>query len=286
MKPATILSLFSIFFTSYTFAWTITADFEEGIVGDQAESPNPDAFSIVAGNSKYADTPALSGSQSGSVTAIQGNTGFGLWGGGFEFPSKLKEGDQIWSRINVLYPPGWDFSCGGCRQAMKFMRIHTASAGGANEGFYNTLIKGGTTGGLITADSEVNGGEFWNNNGAGSLLFNLGTPVIRGQWHTYEQQVKFSSVPGKGIYRIWQDGNLIFEDLKTATLRSSTSKSDYIYIWTYWNNGAPRTQTAYTDDIVITSEIPGKKDASGNPYIGVGASIYVARPKPPSMASN
>lgn len=285
MKPNTILFLVSIFFSSHAFAWTITADFEEGKIGDKAESPSTDAFHIVAGHSQYASTPALSGSQSGSVTATAGNTGFGVWGGGFNFPSNLKQGDQIWFRINVLYPEGWDFSCDGCRQGMKFMRIHTATSGGSNEGFYNTLIKGSSTGGLITADSEVLGSEFWINNGNGDV-FDKGTPVIRGKWHTYEQYVKWSSVPGEGIYRIWQDGNLIFEDLKTATLRSSTSISDYIYLYTYWNNGAPRTQTSYVDDVVVTNEVPSKKDANGNPYIGVGPSKYIAPPKSPTPVTN
>jgi len=280
MKPTIALFLFSIVFTSNTLAWTITAGFEKGKIGDKAESPNADAFHIVAGNSKYTGKPALSGSQSASVTAVKGQTGFGKWGGGFKFPTTLKQGDQIWFRVNILYPEGWDFSCGGCRQGMKFMRIHTATSSGKNEGFYNTLIRGGTTGGLITADSEVLGSSFWINNGNGDV-FNKGTPVIRGKWHTYEQYIKWSSVPGKGIYRVWQDGNLIFEDLKTATLRSSTSISDYIYLYTYWNNGAPRTQTAYIDDVVVTNEIPGKKDAYGNSYVGVGASIYIAPPKPP-----
>ncbi len=269
-------------FTTHAFAWEITADFEGGTIGEKAESPNYDAFGIAAGNSKYASSPAISGSQSASVFAKQGSTGFGVWGGGFDFPQDLKEGDTIWARLNVYYPSGWTFDCSPCTQGVKFMRIHTKSSGGSNEGYHSNLIKGGSTGGLITADSEVNGSPFWINNNNGAGLRNLGTPAGRNQWITYEMQIKFHSKTNQGIYRIWQDGNLIFEDLKTATLRSSTSSADLIYIYSYWNNGAPKDQTSYIDDIVITNEIPGRTDSNGNSYIGVGPSIYISPPNPPS----
>lgn len=288
MKITTILLLLSIFSTSQVFAWTISADFENELatVDTIANSPNPDAFHGAAGRSRYAETPALSGNQSGSVLATKGETGFGVWGGGFTFPQALKEGDEIWFRVNVYYPAGWDFSCGGCSQGVKFMRIHTSSATGSNEGYHSTLIRSGTTtGGLIAVDSEVNR-EFYDSGKINADIFDLGTPIIRDQWTTYEMYIKFSSIFNQGIYRVWQDGNLIFEDLISATLFSSTSESKRIYLYTYWNNGAPKTQTSYVDDIVITSEVPGKKDADGNPYIGVGPSIYVAPPEPPTPVSS
>jgi len=285
----TLLFIFSILLTSHVYAaWEIKADFETGAVGDTAQLPNTDAFHDTAKDSKYADSPALSGSQSGSVTVKQGENGFSNWGGSFKFPTNLKEGDNIWFRVNVYYPKGWDFSC-SCSQGMKFMRIHTASSSGLNEGYHSTLIKGGTTGGLITVDTEVEGSEFKLNNAGPDFnndqRQNLGTPAPRDRWITYEMQIKLHSTSGKGIYRVWQDGNLIFEDLKTATLRSPTSISDFVYLYTYWNNGAPVTQTSYVDDIVVTSTVPGKKDASGNSYIGVGASIYISIPNPPTLVT-
>jgi len=283
MKPTTILFLF--FFSSNTLAWTIKADFEnpQATTSTIANTPNPDSFHDAAGQSRYVDTPALSGSQSGSVSVTKGETGFGRWGGGFAFPQPLKDGDELWFRVNVYYPEGWDFTCSGCNQGVKFMRIATRSAAGKGEGYHSILIRSGTTtGGLIAVDSEVQR-EFYKSGKTNADIFDLGTPIIRDRWYTYEMYIKFSSVAGKGIYRVWQDGNLIFEDLKAATLYSATSESFRIYLYTYWNNGAPKTQTSYVDDIVITSEVPAKKDANGNPYIGVGPSIYVAPPGfPPS----
>lgn len=277
-----LLILITLAFSAQVPAWTVKRGFEDGAAGVKAETP--DSFDGTAGRSSFTSNQAivLNGNLSGTVTVNKGEEGFGFWGGSFDFPTALKEGQEIWFRVYVMYPTGWDFSCGVCSQGMKFMRIHTASSGGSNEGYYSTLIKGGLTGGKIVVDSEVMGVDFWNNNGSGAGLQNRGTAVIRDKWYAYEQYVKWSSVPGQGIHRVWQDGNLIFEDLKTATLRSSTSKSDFIYLYTYWNNGAPQTQTSYVDEVVITSDTPPNRDAQGNPLIGVSSNYtYTAPPNPP-----
>jgi len=270
----TSVTAYFLLLSSPAFAWIVTADFEGGVVGTKAQVPfssNSDAFNDAAGDSKYVDSPVLTGNQAGSVSINQGAEGFGTWGGGFNFPSRLGEGDSIWFRVNAYYPEGWDFSTPGAAEGMKFMRIHSAAANGNNEGYHALQISGGATGGLINASTEINGTAFFNNNGPYpyTKARRLGTDIARDQWGTYEMQVDLSSVPGEGAFRLWQDGNLIFEDLETATLRSSTSVLDFIYLYTYWNSGAPRTQTSYVDDIVITSDTPSNFDAFGNPMIGV-----------------
>jgi len=255
--------------SSPVFAWVISAGFEGGVLGTRAQSPNPDAFLDAAGDSKYVDSPVLTGSQAGSVSINEGETAFGTWGGGFGYPS-LGEGEELWFRINVYYPEGWDFGCGGCTEGMKFMRVVTRGANGDSEGAHSTLLQGGVTGGLLNANTEVDT-SFWANNGPWpyAAARGLGDPVERDRWTTYEMYLKFSSVEDEGIFRVWQDENLIFEDLQTPTLRSATSTSDLIWLYTYWNNGAPQTQTSYVDDILITNETPNKVDAFGNPMIGM-----------------
>lgn len=277
------LLLLALVFSTQVPAWTIQRGFEDGAPGVKAETP--DSFDGAAGRSSFTNNAALvlDGTMSGTVTALQNEEGFGNWGGAFDFPTPLREGSEVWFRVYVMYPTGWDFSCGNCSQGMKFMRIHTVSPSGGNEGYMDNLIMGSTTGGRITASSEVNDVAFWNNNGGAAGLQGLGTDIARNRWYAYEQYVKWSSVPGQGVYRIWQDGKLIFEDTKTATLRTSSSLSDFIYLYTYWNNGAPRTQTSYVDNIVITSDKPSNRDANGNPYIGVGAFKVVAAPNPPTI---
>jgi len=249
--------------------WTIRANFETGNVGDVAQRI-PDAFHTTASRSLIANSPVLNGSQSASCTIDEGSTGGG-WGGSFNYPQVLREGDSVWWRMNYYYPAGFDFSC-GCTEGTKHMRIHVSRENASNVGYLGNLVMGGSTGGYIVCASEVAAaGEFTANNYTSGNYdkFTNGEVIPRDTWMTVEFQVKFG-LAGFGEYRCWQDGILILEDLQSRTLSASTDYSDFVYLLNYWNNGAPRTQTLYVDDIILTSETPSNTDANGNPYIGVG----------------
>ena len=62
------------------------------------------------------------------------------------------------------------------------------------------------------------------------------------------------------------------------TLNTSDAFADLFYLFSYWNGGAPQTQTMYVDDIIVTSQTPTTKDAQGNPYIGMGETIPPEQP--------
>jgi len=223
----------------------------------------------------YSDTaPSINGTQVAVASIERGDQGFGRWGGAFDFPD-LSEGQEIWFRVFIYYPIGFDFTISR-GVGLKTLRIHTASSTGSNEGYFDMLsngIKGITVGSEITSD-------FFENNARWKAI---GSPIITGRYHAYEQYVKFSSEPGKGIYRVWQDGKLVFEDTQTKTMRSTTSVSDFIYIWSYWNGNAPKSQEAYLDYVVITNETPVTKDKNGNPYIGLGGVELFTTPNPPKI---
>lgn len=286
------LFLFFFTFTNQAVAWTIDAKFEDGQAGQKAMLTNNDAFHSHANNSKYSTAQKLSGNQSGSVTTVGGDTsgGFGKWGGSWNFDSKLKEGDEIWFRAWVYYPTNFDFSSSSS-EGMKFMRIHVASANGDNEGYHHNYIKDGGNKGKLFIGGEVRGNDgktIFDNKSKAQLRGTSDAGIVQislGQWHSYEQYVRFDSTPGKGIRRTWFDGQLVMEDKKTATLGSPGSYSDFIYIWTYWNGGAPKTQTAYIDDVIITSDQPNNTDSKGNPFIGTGSVTIHARPNPPTSIS-
>lgn len=275
MKPTFFLLLLPILFTSPAYAWVVSADFEDGVVGTTALS-NTDGFHDAAGDSQYASSPALSGSNSASVNATGGQTGFGDLGGIIRYPA-ISEGDELWFRVNVYYPAGWSFSCGGCTEGMKFMRLNTrTSANGSSQGYHDALINDRGAGGLIWLGSEVDGAGF-----PYDTARRIGTPAQFDQWIAYEMYVKYSADPAQGVRRFWKDGVLISEITNIRTLRSASDISNAAYLYTYWNNGAPKTQTSYIDDIIITNVIPSRQDAAGNPYVGVGASIYIAPPNAP-----
>ena len=244
--------------------WTITADFEEGTLDEEAEG-NASSFSDAFSNSVYSNVQVHSGSQAAEMSITQGETGFGQWGGMFRFPSVLKEGDEIWFRTYLYFPT--DFPFQAAPGFLKCMRIHTASASGDNEGYLGALIY--NTGSHISIVSEVT--EDWYRNN--SDWRTNGGQVPHNEWHAIEQYIKFSSVPGEGITRVWQNGILFKEETTTNTLRSATSVSDFIYLFTYWNGGAPATVKAYVDDVIITSQTPANTDADGNPYIGLATTL-------------
>lgn len=263
------ICLLVLLFSTQAFSWSILADFESGIVGEKAQS-TVDAFHSDAGASRYVAGPVLKGNQAASVSIRSGRTGFGSWGGVFYFPTDLVEGDEVWYQVNVYFPDGWDFDCGGCTEGVKFMRIHTKSDSGVNEGYHTILIKGGKQGGKVSVNTEVNAPGFRYNR-------ELGDDVTRERWHTYEMYIKFSSI--KGVYRVWKDGKLLDEQF-VKTLNSSTSRSSAAYLFTYWNNGAPKDQTAFVDEITVKSDRPVRRDTQGNPYIGY---FGTKAPKPPLL---
>jgi len=263
-------------------AWTIKADFENGSIGDKAQSAGD--FTEAFGNTRYTNKHVHSGNQAAVTSIKKGDPAFGLWGGSFTFPTKLKEGDEVWYRSWVYLPVGFPFSVLiKSTEGLKLMRIHTQSSSGSNEGYIHIYLHGtDSTDGSIFVGSEVNPGTFWSNNPISKLRHIKGVPpVVSGKWYAFEMYVKFSSLAGQGIYRVWQNGRLIFEDTKTATLTSSTSVSDFAYLWSYYNFGADAV--AYMDDVIITNEIPGNKDAHGNHFIGIGKTTFLSRPAPPEI---
>jgi hypothetical protein len=209
---------------------------------------------------------------SSEVGIAQGDTN--NMGGSFNFPTALGEGEEVWVRGYLYFPAGFDFSASG--QGLKTLRIHVKTSSGGNEGYHDVLINNG-----LTVGSEIGNPQFAPNNPSRN---SIGQPITTGKWHAIEMYVKYSATPGKGVYRVWQNGNLIFEDKLTHTLRSSSSKADFIYLFTYWNGGAPKTQKAYVDDFIVTNQRPSNTDAHGNPYIGVSGTVSITPPPNPPSA--
>ena len=259
IKPFVLVIVYSLPFPSQVFAWTLNIDFEDGLVGDLAQGKG--ALSEAFSHTKYTNAVRNTGNLAAELMIDKGSEGWGSWGGEIKFPIALHQGDEIWFRTYIYFPSDFDFSATGI--GLKMMRIHT-SKDKTNEGYVDVLVARSNG---LTISGEIDP-LFFENNGVQTWK-GIADVVPRGTWQAYEQYVKFSSVPGDGIYRVWQNGKLVFEDAVTRTLRSPTSKSDWIYIFGYWNGNAPKTQKAYMDSTVVTSEHPGNTDAHGNPFIGL-----------------
>jgi len=256
---------------SQLYAWTRTADFEGGVVGDFAVAPN--ALTTNAGQATFSDKFKHTGTRALQAEVQQGKTAYG---GRINYPSALGEGDEVWYRAYWYYPAGFDFTSSGI--GLKTMRISTEDSTG-NTG-HLTMLRSATNG-TINPGSEVVTQNFYNFLYANYPGGTTGQVIGTGVWHCFEMYVKFSSVPGNGVYRIWQNGKLVFEDSTNQTLRTSTGNSKYVLIGNYWNGSGPQTQSAYVDDIVITNQKPSQVDAHGNPMIGLAGAPIIAPPNPP-----
>jgi hypothetical protein len=267
----------------HAFAWTVVADFEVGDVGTKAENAN--GFTSAFSTTKITREQVHSGTQAAKTSIDKGVTGYGDWGGLWSLPTELKEGDEYWFRVWTYFPDGFDFSCGGCSEGVKFMRTRTASSAGAHEGYHNFFL---STEGMIVATSVDTSAFYSKYTWPHAEIRGIGNPVTTGEWHAYEVYLKFSATAGKGIFRAWQDGKLLFEDTSTPTLRSASSVVTQASVWTYWNNNSPKSQSAYIDSVVITNERPKNMDANGNYFVGLStnstASVSVA-PKSPGLVS-
>ncbi len=276
------LILFLIGFSVPSYAWVIDANFEGGKIGSIANGPT--GISTCFDQTVFTNEKVHSGKMAAKATINAATDGFGKFGGNWILSGnqRLYEGDEIWYRTWVYVPSNFSFSCGGCTEGPKFMRIHTASSNGDNQGYWNLhlLESGITLATSVTQDFYKNHPYPWTD------TRKINGSIAKGSWHAYEQYIKFSATPGKGIYRAWYDGKLIFEDKITKTLKSSTSYVNKIQLFTYWRGTTKEqpkyTQSLYVDDIMITNERPDTRDAKGNPYLGVGNATFTSPPKPPA----
>jgi len=250
-------------------SWTINGSYDSQQVGDRCKNWS-------STGSVVTDIKSYSGDKSCLQHIDEGKTGFGQWGGIINHPSALKKGDEIWVRIRTFMPSGfnYDSTSGGSR--LKFLRVHVRDASSDNLGYNDWYINpkgGGTPFRFIYEEEQV-----WSNVGTSDDAIKL------GQWETYEYYIKFDNVSvdngRQARVRFWKNGELLNDITDRMTLKNSSAYSDRTHVFTYWNGGSPATQDMYVDDLVITSDTPGKRDANGNPYIGVGSRI--ADPNPPS----
>lgn len=274
MKQLLLLGLMA--FCTNSYAWTVTADFEGGTVGQTATGS--DGLTTNAGQATYTSDYVFSGNMALRAEVQSGGTAFG---GALQYPSNLGEGDEVWYRARWYFPSSWQFATAS---GMKLMRVGTLAGGG---NWWDIYIDRDTHQIEPHTDLGTSKVAFNNYKYNDSPLLNgshgqHGEPVKVERWNTYEIYVKFSSNPSQGIIRIWQEGNLAFEaNGVVATLGSSSNVSSMVLVGNYYNGSAPKTQSAYVDNIEVTSDTPANRDAFGNPMI----SERPLGPKPPNPIS-
>lgn len=249
------------FFSLSASAWTIHADFDTGAIGAKADRGN-DGFSGAGGGSLYSNETSINGN-SAKLHIEKGKTGYGNWGGEFMFPEKVFRGETIWFQTHVYFPKDFDHYAYGEGGRLKFLRIATKSEANKNHGYLDLYVnkKGSSTPFMWIYE----GAAKWARVGQAS------DAIVKDKWESYQMAITLDSVPkslgGMAEVRIWKNGVLLKVVTDKKTLKEDTDFSHRALLFTYWNGGAPQTQSMYADSITITTDRPSDFDEHGNPRL-------------------
>ena len=238
---------------------------------DGLKASGADAFDGDQGQSTFTTEQVYSGTTAGRcfLRATDNHGGFGNWGGRFDFPNKLLQGDEIFIRWRMYYPAGFKhYSMQDTPEnrgtRIKFMRIKSKTESGANAGLLDFYWDRKSASQQYMAIKEISPNH-WK--GVGTKV---DFPNLFDQWITYNVHYIASAVGEEGRGRFWRNGELM-NDIQMQTLSSSTDTLDWIYLFTYWNGDVPQAQHCYTDDWKITSDRNETviDPVTGFPWIGV-----------------
>lgn len=247
--------LLNFLICNFAYAWTVTANFEQGTVDERASGLS--GFGYATTGTFYSSTRAHSGTKSARVTFTQGQAEG--TGGSVGF-SNVSEGGEIWARGYFYFASPFNWTCS---PVVKILRIRVNTASNNHVAWHS-----------VFADSQ---GRILLSNEVQSYQPTTNVYFDTNQWQAIEIYVKFSATAG--IIRIWKNGQLVIEDKTRKTLASSSNISNQSNVFTYWNGGHPQTQYAWIDDFVWTSERPSNVDSHGNYMIGpISSATFLAPP--------
>jgi hypothetical protein len=91
---------------------------------------------------------------------------------------------------------------------------------------------------------------------------------------------------GTARARLYKNGKLLKDIQDQETLMTATSRATDFYLFTYWNGGAPKSESMFIDSMTVTTDTPSNRDANGFPFLGLtkGTTVVVA-PNPPTAVS-
>lgn len=230
--------------------WEVVRNFNSGGAGKKAEK-TPDGFDDAAGYSVYSNERSAEGGMSARLSIDAGSEGWGWWGGVITFPTRLAKDADLWLQLYVFMPEDFVIKTPG-NGSLKFIRIATKNLAGNNAGYIDIQLQDdGTTTSSMRMIKEQQ--DRW-------FLFGNAGSFKRGVWQRVSVNFTLSAVPaadgGNARVRVWHNGGLITDEPRVKTLTSSTDVATMLYLFTYWNGRAPRTQSLWVDDIRIAAGRP------------------------------
>lgn len=263
--------LAGMFFSGNSQAWSRVEDFNDGATGQSVQATG--AMDDAAGGTRYSNEQSLDGSLVAKMSIEGGVEGFGAWGGILNFPSKLTSGDSFWVQFYMYIPSGFSISTPG-NGSLKFLRVRTTTPGGGNGGFNDFQMMDDNTNTdavyRFIKEGVANGPDYgWFNIASAD---ERGKLLPKGRWFKVELALRFGVSPmsegGSSYVRLWVDDNLVWNGTSVQTLAGSGDVADALYMFTYWNGYAPKSQSLYIDNLIMRSDMPSNRDSRGFAYIG------------------
>lgn len=237
-------------------AWTRHLSFEHGTAGQRATGRNGFRDREAFESTVFSERHAYAGERSAASSIRAGQRGFGSWGAMLTFTEPVYETDSLWLLAHFLLPK--DCDVGAEAPGIQLLRVNVESAGGVPEGSIDVRLDPKTRRLLVVNRAAGPGAA------AGYEARPVGRPIELGEWTAIELHVRFAAQRGRGLVRVWQSAECVYEDRVTPTLRSPFSRSQSAYVLGYWPGGAPRSQALYVDEIVATTDTPAQRDRKGN----------------------
>lgn len=239
---------------------------------------------------------SISAGSDGDPAGGATGAGQGAFGGKFSFPpaDQIGEGGELWFGAWLYFPSGWSWdSSGATPNFIKFFRLENDD--GASGRLDMHALTGGYDGSVPASDQigwTLGVSEFDPANQAETHRKTQEIATL-GAWRWVEVYHKFSSDRSLSEQVIWLDEAFVYSrkgpnvqwvdpsgTLQTETLPdgirnlpTSTSKTDALMVFTYWNGGAPQDQTCYLQTVVIhpstAGNLPTKTDQFGNVMMGM-----------------
>jgi len=263
--------------------WTLNSNFESGTVPDILTGIGDDMTNwqgpAIYTNEINDPGSVRQGSQAARMNAVATQD---AWGMRKSFPSNLTTGDEIWCRAYRKYPAGFNWAHPGAPGVKSFAIgnqggqrawMLTTGSVAVPDFLYTNPDTGNSwtvnsSGGLVCSSVELdttNFGPYWVSQIGQSNPLSGSNPVA-DTWDHIEEYILVGPA-GTGIFRVWQNGVLIFEDTVTRTLKDGDPFT-HLFVHGFWNGTVPVTQHAYCDEVVMTTVTPSKVDVFGNAMIG------------------
>lgn len=190
-------------------------------------------------------------------------TGYGFWGGAWQFPDRVYEGSTIWFSVHTFFPKDFEHYSFGQGGRLKFLRIKTKDGQGRHVGYNDLYIN--TKGSQVPFRFIYEGEQVWSNVGSSS------EQIKKDTWENYQMAITLGSKSknkgGMAEVFIWKNGRLLLHETNRITLSDPNGFADSALLFTYWNGGAPATQQMFVDEITITTAKPSETDNEGNPML-------------------